>query len=95
MSTDTPPVETRADHPDDGSGEPYTCGYCGRPFAREEWLTLHRGVDHEGAMSDAEREAFRAAYEAEEEDIRMFRLQAIGVLVLIYFLFLIVYGLVT
>lgn len=78
--------------PEDG---PFTCGYCGRPFAREAWLALHRGLDHEGEITAAEREAFEDAYEDEEADLRMFRLQALGVLVLVYFSFLIVYGLVT
>nr|WP_254538117.1 C2H2-type zinc finger protein [Halomarina sp. BCD28] len=84
-----------ADHTPDPEGGPHTCGYCGRPFAREAWLALHRGLDHEGEITEAEREAFEAAYEGEEADLRMFRLQALGVLVLVYFTFLIVYGLVT
>jgi hypothetical protein len=101
MSTDTTHdasapevVDDRAERAPD-AGDPVTCGYCGRPFAREEWLVLHRGLDHEAELDESERAAFQAAYEDEEADLRMFRLQAIGVLILIYFSFLIVYGLVT
>lgn len=101
--TDTPrsesaPETVAIDGPADPSasdGEAYVCDYCGRPFAREEWLALHRGLDHEDRITPAEREAFEAAYEDEEADLRMFRLQALGALVLIYFFFLIVYGLTT
>ncbi len=104
MSTDTTTDAGRDTGPEtidaraDGTspeGERHTCGYCGRPFAREEWLALHRGLDHEERITAAEREAFEAAYEGEEEDLQMFRLQALAVLVFIYFSFLIVYGLVT
>ena len=72
----------------------YTCSYCGRPFARESWLALHRGLAHPNELDDAEVEAFRAAHEEEEESLSTFRLQALGALVLIYFGFLMVYALV-
>lgn len=88
-------VPTSAAHTPDPDDGPFTCSYCGRPFAHEAWLALHRGLDHEDSITEAEREAFEDAYEDEEADLRMFRLQALGVLVLVYFTFLIVYGLVT
>ncbi|MFB6224083.1 MAG: C2H2-type zinc finger protein [Haloarcula sp.] len=72
----------------------YDCSYCGRPFARESWLALHRGLAHPNELDEEEVEAFRAAHEDEEEALSTFRLQALGALVLIYFFLLMVYALV-
>lgn len=81
--------------PDDLPEEPpHACAYCGRPFTREEWLALHRGLAHADRLSDRERAAYERALESEEADLRMFRLQAIAVLIVIYFGFLIVYAFV-
>jgi len=83
---------TEYDAPED---EPaYDCRYCGRPFAREEWLALHRGLAHPGELDDEEVAAFRAAHEREEESLGTFRLQALGALVLLYFCLLMIYALV-
>lgn len=80
------------DSTDDG---PYTCAYCGRRFAEDDWLALHRGLDHPDAITPTEREEFQAAYESEEADLRFFRLQALAALVVLYFGFLVVYAVVT
>jgi 5-methylcytosine-specific restriction endonuclease McrA len=75
----------------DGARE---CAYCGRPFTDETLLALHRGHTHPGELSAAERMAFEDAYEAEEREIREFRLKAIGLLVVLYFGFLVVYAVI-
>lgn len=80
--TDVPPGATTRD-----------CERCGRPFAREDLLVLHRGLAHYGDLTDAEREAFAAAYDGEGDDIRRFRIVALGGLVLLYFGFLLAYAL--
>jgi len=85
-------VDETYDVPADATA--YTCSYCGRPFARESWLALHRGLAHPNELDDEEVEAFRAAHDEEEESLSAFRLQALGALVLIYFGFLMVYALV-
>ena len=72
----------------------YECPYCGRPFARESWLALHRGLDHPGDLDDAEVEAFREAHADEEASLGTFRLKALGSLILLYFGLLMVYALV-
>ncbi len=72
----------------------YECGYCGRPFAREEWLALHRGLDHPAQLDDEQVAAFRAAHDAEESTLGNFRLRALGALVIIYFCLLMIYALV-
>jgi hypothetical protein len=72
----------------------YECAYCGRPFAREEWLALHRGLDHPGLVDDAEAEAFREAYGDEQDELGQFRLKALGALILVYFGLLLIYAVV-
>jgi len=90
-ASDTTP-DDRYDVPADATT--YDCEYCGRPFADETPLALHRGLDHPGDLDDDEVEAFRTAYEAEEEALATFRLRALGALVLLYFGLLMVYALV-
>ncbi|WP_254543534.1 C2H2-type zinc finger protein [Halomarina pelagica] len=97
-----PPVRTRSrDAESDGSPEangpdgPRVCEFCGRRFAREDWLVLHRGLEHGDRLSPAEYERFQETYEGEEEELNLFRLKALALLVLVYFGFLIVYAFVT
>jgi hypothetical protein len=82
--TAVPPGETAA-----------TCEYCGRPFPDAESLTLHRGLTHYESLSGDEQTAFVEAYRGEEADLRRFRIVALGLLVLIYFGFLLLYAGVT
>jgi len=72
----------------------YDCEYCGRPFAREELRTLHRGLEHASQLDDEEVEQFRAAYGEEEDDIGMFRLKALAALVAVYFSLLMIYAVI-
>jgi hypothetical protein len=74
--------------------EAAVCEYCGRPFPDEELLALHHGTRHREALTDDQQDAYEAAYEDEQEDVRLFRLKALGGLVLVYFLFLMVYAVV-
>jgi hypothetical protein len=72
----------------------YECEHCGRPFAREEWRALHRGLEHASHLDDEEVAQFRAAYEDEQESIRMFRLKALATLVVLYFTLLMIYAVI-
>ncbi len=72
----------------------HECRYCGRPFAHEEWLALHRGLAHPSQLDDEEVAAFRDAHEAEEESLGTFRLKALGALIVVYFCLLMIYALV-
>lgn len=99
MSTDDPtdatgrsPVATTEVPPDETT---HDCPYCGRPFSVSEYRTLHVGLDHHEECTEAELEEFREAYREETEAIRLFRLKAIGALVLLYFGFLFTYSFVT
>lgn len=69
----------------------YVCADCGRQFYTADLLVLHRGVTHPNALDDAEREAYREAYAAEERAIRSFRIRALGILVALYFGLLFLY----
>jgi hypothetical protein len=89
-----PPADAESPSPaDDGdagydvppNADPHRCPHCEAPFTDEELLALHRGLAHEGALTADERDAFEAAYEAENEDIRRFRLKALALLVVLYF----------
>ena len=72
----------------------YECPYCGRPFAREEWLDLHRGHSHPNDLTADEIDSFREAHAAEEAALRRFRLKALATLLVLYFGLLMVYALV-
>lgn len=84
------PTDFRAEVPSDA--EQHVCERCGRPFVRERYLVLHRGLDHPADLNESELDAFREAYEAEEADIRRFRIVALGTLVLLYFGLLFAYA---
>lgn len=69
-----------------------TCPYCDRRFARDDYRDLHLGVDHEDLLTDAERERYEVALAEEEEQLRLFRYKALGLLVLVYFGFLMLFA---
>jgi hypothetical protein len=73
----------------------HVCERCGRPFARESYLALHRGLAHRADLSEAERAAYEAALDEERDDLTRFRILALGALVVLYFGFLFAYALFT
>ena len=79
---------------DPADDDAVVCDRCGQPFATETLLALHRGQAHTDDLSDDERTAFETAYDDEQEEIRLFRLKALGSLIVIYFGFLMVYAVV-
>jgi hypothetical protein len=70
----------------------HECEYCGRPFATASYLALHRGIEHRRAVTDAEWAAYEDALDEEDDDVRRFRIVALGMLVLVYFGFLFAYA---
>jgi hypothetical protein len=72
---------------------PAVCDRCGRPFAAESYLALHRGLAHGDDLTVDERAAYDEAVDDETDRLRRFRIVALGVLVLIYFGFLFAYAL--
>ncbi|WP_435154366.1 C2H2-type zinc finger protein [Haladaptatus sp. DFWS20] len=73
----------------------YECAYCGQPFSHEEYLVLHRGLEHGDELNDTQVSAFHDAYREETDELRLFRLKALALLVLLYFGFLFTYSVVT
>lgn len=68
------------------------CTYCGRTFATEDLLALHYGHQHENQLNTEEWTAYNAAYEAEADALRLYRLKAVGMIVVLYFSFLFAYA---
>lgn len=69
-----------------------TCDYCGRPFAAQDRLTLHKGLAHYGVISASEKESFKSELADEADELRTFRLKALGMLVILYFGLLLMYA---
>ncbi|MFC6906170.1 DUF7410 domain-containing protein [Halalkalicoccus tibetensis] len=80
---------TVIDRPADG--EDHTCPQCGRPFARAEYVTFHRGLEHPETLTEEDRTRFAEVYRAENDEIKRFRLKALAVLIGMYFTFLYLY----
>jgi hypothetical protein len=87
-------LERSREQRDAANDDAAVCAYCGRPFVREEYLALHRGLEHGTEIDETEREAFETAHDEEYEDIRLFRLKVVLALVIIYFGFVMVYAVV-
>lgn len=68
------------------------CPYCGTGFPTANLREFHLWQRHAEELSDAERERITAAYEAEQTDLREFRMKALAALVLLYFGFLLAYA---
>jgi hypothetical protein len=75
--------------------DPHVCEYCGAPFATEQHLALHWEQTHPEALTDEQRAAADDAGEDERQEIRLFRLKALGLLVLLYFGLMMAYALFT
>ena len=88
------PTGERAAPPPKPPEEPAVCGHCGDRFADDRLLALHRWRAHREALTDAEIEAYREARTEERDDVRLFRVKALGLLLLIYFGFIYVYAFV-
>jgi hypothetical protein len=84
----------RADPPPDAPDDPAVCSYCGARFVEEALLALHRGLEHGPELDEDERAAYAEAVAAERDSLRLFRLQALAALLVIYFGFVVVYAFV-
>ncbi|ELZ84818.1 DNA binding protein [Haloferax elongans ATCC BAA-1513] len=81
-----------SDTRNDGDGpDRHVCERCGDAYPSARLLTLHRGARHPDDLTADEVEAYREAYYAEERELKSFRIRALGVLVLMYFGFLILF----
>lgn len=72
----------------------FHCPYCDRDERTERLRSLHVGEEHWDQATEAERDRYREAYEAESEALWRFRLLAVAALVFLYFGFLFAYSIV-
>ena len=103
MTARTPAPRADPEPPDDPDAietsvpegaDVHACDRCGRPFEREEFLALHRGLEHGDDLTEAERAAYEEARESEADRLWRFRIIALGGLVVLYFGLLYTYALV-
>lgn len=71
--------------------EPVRCPKCGRPFRREQYRDLHLGDHDRDSLSALEREAHRAARDAEDDDLFLFHLKIVGALAILYAVLVLAY----
>lgn len=74
----------------DSTGAP--CPYCDRRLTSGHLRSLHVGEAHPDRCTDAEREAYREAYDRESRDLLAYRITALGALVVLYFGLLFAYA---
>ncbi|RDZ62072.1 DNA-binding protein [Haloferax sp. Atlit-12N] len=75
----------------DATRDRHTCTACGEAYPTARLLVLHRGARHPDDLDAGEVEAYREAYYEEEDELKSFRIRALGVLVLLYFGFLMLF----
>lgn len=66
------------------------CPYCERPFAAERVCTLHL-VAHQDEWTDAEQSAYEDAYESETDELFIYHLKVVALLVFVFFTFMYTY----
>lgn len=93
-STATPATESD-EYSVPASETAVVCEYCGAPFAEEQYRALHWGRSHVELLTDEQRTAYQEAAETEQQSLRLFRLKALGVLILLYFGLVMTYAVVT
>lgn len=74
---------------------PVQCPHCGRPFAADDRLALHIGVEHGDRLSESERVRYERASAADRAAVRRHKLFVLFALTAAYFGFLFVYAIVT
>jgi len=72
----------------------HRCEHCNRPFAEDELLSIHKGLDHAEQLDDEELAAFERAYDEETDELRRYQIIAVGAIVLLYFGLLLTYALI-
>ncbi|MFD1514880.1 DUF7410 domain-containing protein [Halomarina rubra] len=60
-----------------------TCPYCDRPFPSDHLRALHLGERHAARLSDRERDAFERAEETEVDDLFVYHLKVVSLIVLV------------
>lgn len=102
MSTDTPNSTHRTASADAGTtrreydvppdAPAHDCPYCEAVIPTDELLTLHVGIEHEDRATEAELEAYEDTFERESNQVFIYHLKVIVMVVAIYFVFLFTYS---
>ena len=71
--------------------EPVECPRCDRPFRTEQYRDLHLADHGLDSLTDLEREAYRAALDAEDDDLFVFHLKIVGALSILYTVLVLAY----
>lgn len=71
---------------------PARCPDCGRPFSNLDRQSLHRGLVHPDALTDAEWAAYERARAAERRALRRYKLVSVAAVTTAYFAFLFAYA---
>ena len=71
--------------------EPVRCPRCERPFRTEQYRDLHLAEHGLDSLSDLEREAYRAALDAEDDDLFVFHLKVVAALSILYTVLVLAY----
>ena len=70
----------------------HECPYCEAVLPEVDLLELHVGVEHEDEATEAELEAFEDTFEQESNQVFIYHLKVISLVVAIYFVFLFTYS---
>lgn len=70
----------------------HECPYCEAVLPERDLFELHVGVEHENEATDAELEAFEDTFEQESNQVFIYHLKVIVLVVAIYFIFLFTYS---
>ena len=84
-----PGTEIDWDVPSDET--PVRCPRCERPFRTEQYRDLHLAEHGLDSLSDLEREAYRAALDAEDDDLFVFHLKVVAALSILYTVLVLAY----
>lgn len=81
------------DVPDDVTG--FECPYCVAVIPRQDLLELHIGHEHGDTATDEECDTFEKTFDRESNDVFIYHLKVISLVVAIYFVFLFTYSAVS
>jgi hypothetical protein len=65
------------------AADPERCPYCDRPLPGERLLALHLGERHADRLTDDERAAYAAADDAESDDLFVYHLKVVALIVVV------------
>lgn len=92
MTNTNPPTRSTREYDVPPEADGHECPYCAAIEPRETLLELHIGHAHEGEATDEELDTFEKTFERESNDVFIYHLKVISLVVAIYFVFLFTYS---